>query len=93
MSTKNNQQVNNPTVSTVEKSGKKETPQVDGVEVETPKPAKKSKFADKAVKIFKQYPTNKELHFTIDGTAFFNKIDAQNYASGLSEKKIETVTR
>ncbi|GHT15046.1 hypothetical protein AGMMS4956_14170 [Bacteroidia bacterium] len=53
----------------------------------------KSKFAEKAERIFKQYPVSNELHFTCDGTAFFNKIDAKNYANGLGNKDIETVTR
>jgi hypothetical protein len=53
----------------------------------------KSKWADKAAKIFKQYPVSKELHFTSDGTAFFQASDAANYANGLADKTVEKVTR
>jgi hypothetical protein len=56
-------------------------------------PAPNSKYADKAKGLFKDHPSVKELHFTSDGLAFFEKNDAQNHALGLKEKEIETIQK
>lgn len=54
---------------------------------------KKTKNAQEAERIFKQYPKAKELFFTADNTAFFKRCDADNHAKTLKDKTVKTEKR
>lgn len=70
-----------------------QTPLPEKKQKETKKETKKSKFADKADKIFKGYPNATEVYFSSDGIAFFNESDAINYAKTLKDKEVKTETK
>ena len=70
-----------------------QTPSPEKKQKEKQKETVKSNFADKADKIFKDYPNATEVHFASDGIAFFSKSDAINYAATLKDKEVLTETK
>lgn len=55
--------------------------------------AEKDAMAEKAAELFALYPSYNLLHFTMDGTAFFELADATNHALSLADKNVRTINR
>lgn len=72
----------------------KETVETTAVETnKTKEPKKETGFDTKAKELFKLHPLCKELHFTTDGYAFFEKADAQNHVRTLEKKEVTTIKK
>ncbi|MCK9452859.1 MAG: hypothetical protein M0Q90_14285 [Bacteroidales bacterium] len=62
---------------------------VDAKETES----EKDELKEKAIKLFKSYPSAEAFYFTSDGTAFLEQNNASNHGKSLTKKEVRTIKR